>query len=703
MEISYAIQADGQADGIGNVSISCEETTVEDQFRDPETSADGDQITSSVNGQPRDHVDQFSNVADRSNLVSWTPVAFEHNPRNTLSTKHTKESEMVTIYADVEQKPSELPQKSAMLIKSNSLTSNHVLPLDPALDEDSSHKKQGDGAEISVATAQINEIQVIDDSRKPSLSNHPHPGNYAQIIKSGGKASEDRAQQKESSTTGADPSPTSKRKRKSYPRTKPPEQLEREALIEKENPNATKNELRSLKLRALHATRIAEREKDMSEREKARRLRLREYVRKKREEERHMKAQGLIGSENVSVGSKSMDDGAGDNSISFSTDLNCSFHSAPGSLAADHNKLLRGVDIDKKIFQIASKTQSKPPLNGTTRLLSSPGIPCTPVNQNGGNGFSSNNLTNDKKPRRQSSSRVKTPEQLALEAAIEKQNPHATKSQLKSLKLRALHAGRIAERELNLSGKDKARRLKLREYMRRRRDEERTQKGELPLDPNSDLMPHVKSVFQVDSKQIPAPSTNKGSSDTNPSPSPNISRELNSSTELNAADRLAAFSIMELNNYQPQQFSQAPQPSQNHQHANMHLHPLFQMPMSDSALHVENQFSSVIEPSYETINAEQEAQKALHAALEEAIYTKATGENKSSNTNHPQENPEIKVETNEGHDTERLAMLEEERIRVAEEEILGVERARIAADQEMAMIAAAAAESNKKKNTNTSK
>ncbi|KAI8449162.1 hypothetical protein BY996DRAFT_6418782 [Phakopsora pachyrhizi] len=82
--LGYVIQANGQAKGTRNVSVSCEASTVEDQFRDPETSVYGDQISSGVNGQPRDPVNQFSNVAKRSNLVSWTPVTFEHSPRNTL-------------------------------------------------------------------------------------------------------------------------------------------------------------------------------------------------------------------------------------------------------------------------------------------------------------------------------------------------------------------------------------------------------------------------------------------------------------------------------------------------------------------------------------------------------------------------------------------------------------------------------------------
>ncbi|CAH7667839.1 hypothetical protein PPACK8108_LOCUS2272 [Phakopsora pachyrhizi] len=83
LPLSWLSHLDGSK-GTGNVSVSCEASTVEDQFRDPETSVDGDQISSGVNGQPRDPANQFSNVAKRSNLVSWTPVTFEHSPRNTL-------------------------------------------------------------------------------------------------------------------------------------------------------------------------------------------------------------------------------------------------------------------------------------------------------------------------------------------------------------------------------------------------------------------------------------------------------------------------------------------------------------------------------------------------------------------------------------------------------------------------------------------
>ncbi|KAG0148574.1 hypothetical protein CROQUDRAFT_90071 [Cronartium quercuum f. sp. fusiforme G11] len=76
------------------------------------------------------------------------------------------------------------------------------------------------------------------------------------------------------------------RVKKPYTRVKPPEQLMEEAVIEQHNPNATKGQLRSLKLRALYAWRIADREKGMTEQEKAKRRRLREYIRLKREAQR---------------------------------------------------------------------------------------------------------------------------------------------------------------------------------------------------------------------------------------------------------------------------------------------------------------------------------------------------------------------------------------------------------------------------------
>ncbi|KAI8449830.1 hypothetical protein BY996DRAFT_6418015 [Phakopsora pachyrhizi] len=101
-----------------------------------------------------------------------------------------------------------------------------------------------------------------------------------------------------------DPSTLKKRIKKPYvPLIKTPEQLEEEALIDQQNPNATKAQLRSLKLRALHAGRIEERERYMTEQEKARRRRLREYTRQKRDEERveQGKIKLLIGSRDADV------------------------------------------------------------------------------------------------------------------------------------------------------------------------------------------------------------------------------------------------------------------------------------------------------------------------------------------------------------------------------------------------------------------
>ncbi|KAG0148577.1 hypothetical protein CROQUDRAFT_654657 [Cronartium quercuum f. sp. fusiforme G11] len=277
-------------------------------------------------------------------------------------------------------------------------------------------------------------------------------------------------------------------------------------------------------------------------------------------------------------------------------------------------------------------------------------------------------------PRRKSSSRVKTAEQTSLEAQIERENPHASKTQLKSLKLRALHAGRIAERERDMSEKEKARRLKLREYMRRRREEER---GDVIV------KPEVKPEMGVEGRL----GLMAGSS---------------TSTELNADDRSAAFSIMGLN----QSFlhgPSAPVPAlphvpQTQTDHNLHLHPLFQMPVplgplpsthfdpainntTTSATTTSNfadVWSSLPSDSNERANgdptAEEFAERALHAALEEAIELQeqeARLQEQADHQHQQQSNSEA---------------LEQERIRIAEEEILGVERERIA-DAELAIIA----------------
>ncbi|KNZ48767.1 hypothetical protein VP01_541g2 [Puccinia sorghi] len=97
---------------------------------------------------------------------------------------------------------------------------------------------------------------------------------------SGAKNSEKKKRGR--TTTDSSDSAVGRPVKRATPRVKPQSQLEEEALIEKENPHATRGQLISLKLRAFHAKRIAERERNMSPEEKARRLKNREYIRLKR-------------------------------------------------------------------------------------------------------------------------------------------------------------------------------------------------------------------------------------------------------------------------------------------------------------------------------------------------------------------------------------------------------------------------------------
>ncbi|MBW0468029.1 hypothetical protein O181_007744 [Austropuccinia psidii MF-1] len=83
-------------------------------------------------------------------------------------------------------------------------------------------------------------------------------------------------------------------RKRSTPRVKRPEEVAQEALIEQQHPHATKAELKKLKLRALYAPRVAERERGMTEEEKARRRRLREYARDKRERGKAEATQPLV-------------------------------------------------------------------------------------------------------------------------------------------------------------------------------------------------------------------------------------------------------------------------------------------------------------------------------------------------------------------------------------------------------------------------
>ncbi|KAH9823162.1 hypothetical protein DFH28DRAFT_350860 [Melampsora americana] len=496
--------------------------------------------------------------------------------------------------------------------------------------------------------------------------------------------------------------------RKSSVRIKPPEQLAAEALIEQQNPNATKNELRSLKLRALHAGRIAERELGMSEEEKTRRLRLREYVRHKREEERAEKAKA----QQTSGDGPKKD--PKDKLINFPVDANLIAQSHDPKLFAI-SASPRPPSIETRSSAGASKSAAvsipewqdpalRTPQRNLIEQMSGPAsAPTTSQADSTKRKRASPHNTTGSEPRRKYYSRVKTPEQSSIEAQIERDHPNATKNQLKSLKLRALHAGRIAERERDMPEKEKARRLKLREYMRRRREDER---GEARLEPVNPQ--HVQ------------PSQPKLQAHPQHQAQPRPEASSLPSTELNAADHSAAFSIMELTNtfqHQFQQPQQAPSIQTNH---NLHLHPLFQMPVASTpSTQLAPQYDHTIDQNYALPNVWSNLQQhrpsistpthgetstnglisddlvesALHAALQEAVLMK----------DHPaQGDDQMQFQQREltsgingsTADHDRVAEMEQERIRIAEEEILGVERARIA-DAEMALIAAAAAEVEK--------
>lgn len=495
--------------------------------------------------------------------------------------------------------------------------------------------------------------------------------------------------------------------RKPSVRIKPPEQLAAEALIEQQNPHATKNQLRSLKLRALHAGRIAERELGMSEEEKSRRLRLREYVRQKREEERAEKAKaqkaGGDGPKNEMKDKPTTNFPVDATLIAQSHDPKLFAMSASPRPTATETRSIVG---PSKPATVSIPDWHDPALRTPQRNLmedmSGPAsAPTTSQADSMKRKRASLPNATGSEPRRKYYSRVKTPEQSSIEAQIERDHPNATKNQLKSLKLRALHAGRIAERERDMPEKEKARRLKLREYMRRRREEER---GEARLEPLTPQQAHPPSQVAIQARPQPQ---------LQPRPEASNLR----STELNAADHSAAFSIMELTNTFQQQFQQPQQAPSIQTNHNLHLHPLFQMPTASApSTQVAPQYDPTIDQNYALPNVWSNLQthrpsisasthgesstngligddlveSALHAALQEACKA------------HPAEGDRMQFDQNDSTsninasttDPDRVAAMEQERIRIAEEEILGVERARIA-DAEMALIAAAAAEVEK--------
>jgi hypothetical protein len=197
---------------------------------------------------------------------------------------------------------------------SNAKPANHTMSHDPALDEDAPHEEDDEGSDNEssfinppVLTGDAYQDGGIDPNHPLTNSDlhswsHPQTSHHQEIeqkpeIPSSSEHLSTRKRKRTSDQNGSVKTPVRREsgRPKQTPRVKSAEQVAREALIEQQNPHASKNELRSLKLRALHAIRIAERELNMPEAEKQRRLRLREYVRHKRAEERSLKGSGKTG------------------------------------------------------------------------------------------------------------------------------------------------------------------------------------------------------------------------------------------------------------------------------------------------------------------------------------------------------------------------------------------------------------------------
>ncbi|KAI9628981.1 hypothetical protein KEM48_011231 [Puccinia striiformis f. sp. tritici PST-130] len=412
---------------------------------------------------------------------------------------------------------------------------------DPALDEDAPHEDDDDD---DADDADDNDDEE-GGNEEPSSTNPRFPMAIAikRLLTSTLSALELQIPLENGSATPIKAAVTLRRlagiqQTQADPRIKSAEQLEREALIEQQNPNATKNELRSLKLRALHAIRITERELNMPEAEKQRRLRLREYVRHKREEERRIKRSSKP------VDTADAEIKPGSQSSTFPT---------PTYSSSDQWSLT-SVESTRVSLWANRQQFTKANQEWTTKLIEEEiwyNTSCQAFSD-------------------------------ILRGRNQETNPHASPTQLKSLKLRALHADRIAVREENMSEKEKTRRQKLREYMRRRRDEERVEKGQEPTQ---------LSTAQETNTALDSVLAYRRSLESHPHHQSNDGRMTALSGTaivpegMNADDRLAAFSMMELtNNYHHQhhhqQFSpqtHAVQPTTS----NLHLHPLFQYPRPD--------------------------------------------------------------------------------------------------------------------------
>ncbi|KNZ60320.1 hypothetical protein VP01_1570g2 [Puccinia sorghi] len=619
-----------------------------------------------------------------------------------------------------------------------------TIPQDHNLDQDAPHVDDDGGSDnespfINIPTSADHTYQegTINSSHHPLINNNsslhhswPHPQLsdhheadqkpkiLAQIAPSSGRKRKRNSEQSISINT---PTRPESGRPKQTPRVKSAEQLATEALIEQENPHASKNELRSLKLRALHAVRIAEREVNMPEAEKQRRQRLREYVRQKRAEERSHKAKHENNpGQSTNLSQKSLAHHSAHSTHTCLTHSSDHTESKPirKKSRTQSNRLKNKIDPSfhpqEETQPIATRlplTESHPnqpqadPVSSPTNLSSSHEL--RPIdNPSAANSHGPDSKQKGKKkktqkvPVRNSVPRT-TLRATSLEAEIKKQNPHATRIQLKSLKLRALHAERIAEREQNMSEKDKTRRAKLREYMRKRRDEERLEKGleSVELSPLTvEVKPASGPVLQYQGTQdlsTTSPCIGEGHVHTQ---NEGAMTSLSAATTLvpegmSADDGLAALSMMELTNSYQQPFTQSHALSVH----NTHLHPLFQMPIGgSSSLEVPSPYDCSMSTGYSVMAEEQWTQMlptdAVVRGEEQEVLHNVVGLTEVSYMEHDEthlvgDDEPAHYVTEEQQTVESGSLEHQNRMLLAEEDILGMERAR-----ELAMIAAAAAE-----------
>ncbi|PLW30524.1 hypothetical protein PCANC_24696 [Puccinia coronata f. sp. avenae] len=584
---------------------------------------------------------------------------------------------------------------------------------DPNLDEDAPHEdddEEGSDTESPFINMPIAARDTCQDGpthshnalNNPDLNSHSQIYNHAEMDQEYETYSEtavlpDRKRKRNSAPTKPTKTPTRREsgRPRQTPRVKSAEQLASEAIIEQQNPHASKNELRSLKLRALHAGRIAERELNMPEAEKQRRQRLREYVRRKRDEERRHKAKhGNNAAPDAAF--KPRRQKSGNQSSQNNTQVDHTDHQEETHPAIDTRLPLTACHPNHS--QPDARPSSSSPVNGLLHEPSPLDPQLAPKAQDSQSQVSTNA---QKVVRRRSVSRAKLI-MSPLEAEIRKQYPNASPIQLKSLKLRALHAKRIAEREQNMSEKEKTRRAKLREYMRRRRDEVRVEKGleSRELDTSIEVNPALDSALHAQQPPDSSHAMIEGQIHANDGAPSRLSDTPLAPEGMGSDDRLAAYSMMEMtNNYQHQfTHSHPPVPPATQ---NLHLHPLFQIPMGHSTMEAPPPYDCSIPVGYPpmaeqwshnnmplpdpTLLGDEVGQKALHTELEEAIYVK------------PQQDDQHGMLTGDHYahyatdgqatESDGLVRLEHERMQLGEEDMLEIERAR-----ELALIAAAAAE-----------